>query len=172
MSQVRGTPEGRIFLAGANGHLYELQYQSYLSWFGKRCKLVNQSSSYFSFLVPSALRFLFTLSPLPSGFYFICALRPQVFIFFVPSALRFLFYLCPPPSGFYFLCPLRPQVFISSSPPPSGFYFLCPLRPQVFIFFVPSALRFYFLCPLALRPKVLFLRQICNCPGHTVSDKH
>ena len=119
MSQVRGTPEGRIFLAGANGHLYELQYQSYLSWFGKRCKLVNQSSSYFSFLVPSALRFLFTLSPLPSGFYFICALRPQVFIFFVPSALRF-----------------------------------------------------YFLCPLALRPKVLFLRQICNCPGHTVSDKH
>lgn len=57
MVQVKGTPEGRIFLAGANGHLYELQYQSYLSWFGKRCKLVNQSSSYFSFLVPSALRF-------------------------------------------------------------------------------------------------------------------
>eukprot|EP00116_Pleurobrachia_bachei_P000763 sb/3461025/ len=53
--QVRGTPEGRIFLAGANGHLYELQYQSYLSWFGKRCKLVNQSSSYFSFLVPSVI---------------------------------------------------------------------------------------------------------------------
>lgn len=40
---VEGTYDGRIFLGGRDGNLYEIVYQAESNWFGKRCKKVNHS---------------------------------------------------------------------------------------------------------------------------------
>ncbi|KAK7059035.1 hypothetical protein VNI00_001659 [Paramarasmius palmivorus] len=53
MTSVIGTPEGRIFMCGAqDGNLYELHYQENESWFGKRVQLVNHSVGGMSSLLP------------------------------------------------------------------------------------------------------------------------
>ncbi|XP_026329328.1 nuclear pore complex protein Nup154 [Hyposmocoma kahamanoa] len=55
MMSVKSTAQGRIFLGGKDGCLYEITYQAQLGWFGKHCKKVNHSTSALSFLVPSFL---------------------------------------------------------------------------------------------------------------------
>ena len=55
MSVIRGTDNGRIFLGGRDGSLYEVVYQAEDGWFSRRCKKVNHSSSALSFLIPSFL---------------------------------------------------------------------------------------------------------------------
>lgn len=54
---VQGTPEGRIFLGGKDGCLYEVVYQAEDGWFSRKCKKINHSVSMLSFLVPSFLSF-------------------------------------------------------------------------------------------------------------------
>ncbi|CAG9783700.1 unnamed protein product [Diatraea saccharalis] len=55
MMSVKSTANGRIFMGGKDGCLYEITYQAQLGWFGKHCKKVNHSTSALSFLVPSFL---------------------------------------------------------------------------------------------------------------------
>jgi nuclear pore complex protein Nup155 len=44
MTSVIGTPDGRIFMVGAqDGSLYELHYQEKEGWFEKRVQLLNHS---------------------------------------------------------------------------------------------------------------------------------
>jgi nuclear pore complex protein Nup155 len=42
---ICGTPEGRIFLGGDDGALYELDYQAEEGWFSKKCSLTKLTSS-------------------------------------------------------------------------------------------------------------------------------
>ncbi|XP_058986335.1 nuclear pore complex protein Nup154 isoform X2 [Musca domestica] len=53
---VMGTENGRIFLGGRDGCLYEIFYQAESSWFGKRCKKINHSQGIVSYIVPSFLK--------------------------------------------------------------------------------------------------------------------
>ncbi len=53
---VEGTADGRIFLGGRDGSLYEIVYQAESSWFGKRHKKVNHSQSLISYVVPGFLK--------------------------------------------------------------------------------------------------------------------
>lgn len=55
MSIISGTKDGRIFLGGKDGSLYEIVYQAEEGWFSRKCKKVNHSSSSLSFLIPSFL---------------------------------------------------------------------------------------------------------------------
>ena len=57
MLDIQGTPEGRIFLGGKDGYLYEVVYQAEDGWFSRKCKKINHSISMLSFLVPSFLSF-------------------------------------------------------------------------------------------------------------------
>lgn len=57
MMCIEGTPEGRVLLGGKDGGLYEVVYQAREGWFSKKCKLINHSSSFLSYLVPSFLSF-------------------------------------------------------------------------------------------------------------------
>ena len=57
MLDIQGTPEGRIFLGGKDGCLYEVVYQAEDGWFSRKCKKINHSTSMLSFLVPSFLSF-------------------------------------------------------------------------------------------------------------------
>ncbi|KAF5385258.1 hypothetical protein D9615_001454 [Tricholomella constricta] len=53
MISVFGTPEGRIFMFGAqDGCLYELHYQENESWFGKRIQIINHSVGGVQSLLP------------------------------------------------------------------------------------------------------------------------
>lgn len=56
ISCVEGTDDGRIFLGGRDGSLYEIQYQAESNWFGKRCKKVNHSQGLISLVVPGFLK--------------------------------------------------------------------------------------------------------------------
>lgn len=58
---VQGSDNGRIFLGGRDGCLYEIAYQAESSWFGKRCKKINHSQGIVSYIVPSFLK-VFTVS--------------------------------------------------------------------------------------------------------------
>ncbi|KAK3089178.1 hypothetical protein FSP39_001520 [Pinctada imbricata] len=60
MISIIGTPNGRIFMAGKDGCLYELAYQADDGWFSRKCRKINHSTSTFSFLVPSFLNFSFS----------------------------------------------------------------------------------------------------------------
>lgn len=60
MSGVTGTMNGRIFLCGRDGCVYEMDYQGAGNWFGKKCKKINHSASALSFLVPAFLSFSFS----------------------------------------------------------------------------------------------------------------
>lgn len=53
MTSIVGTATGRMFLGSKDGCLYEITYQAESTWFGKRCKKLNHSTSKLSFLVPS-----------------------------------------------------------------------------------------------------------------------
>jgi nuclear pore complex protein Nup155 len=57
MMCIEGTPDGRLFLGGKDGSLYEVTYQARDGWFSKRCQLINHSISHLSFLIPSFLSF-------------------------------------------------------------------------------------------------------------------
>ncbi|KAG5647653.1 hypothetical protein DXG03_009006 [Asterophora parasitica] len=53
MVSVFGTPEGRIFMFGAqDGCMYELHYQENESWFGKRIQIINHSVGGVQSLLP------------------------------------------------------------------------------------------------------------------------
>ncbi|XP_065211453.1 nuclear pore complex protein Nup155 isoform X2 [Planococcus citri] len=54
-STIVGTTNGRIFMGAKDGCLYEFLYQKEISWWGKRCRKVNHSSSTLSVLIPSFL---------------------------------------------------------------------------------------------------------------------
>ncbi|RZF37133.1 hypothetical protein LSTR_LSTR015323 [Laodelphax striatellus] len=53
ISTVVGTDNGRIFLGGKDGSVYEIMYQKEIGWSGKRFYKVNHSTSGLSLLVPS-----------------------------------------------------------------------------------------------------------------------
>ncbi|XP_051972803.1 nuclear pore complex protein Nup155 [Xyrauchen texanus] len=57
---VTSTDQGRIFMAGKDGCLYEVAYQAEAGWFSQRCRKINHSKSSLSFLVPSLLQFSFS----------------------------------------------------------------------------------------------------------------
>ncbi|XP_023215500.1 nuclear pore complex protein Nup155-like [Centruroides sculpturatus] len=60
MLTISGIHNGRIFMGGKDGCLYELAYQARDGWFSRKCQKINHSSSYLSFLVPSFLNFAFS----------------------------------------------------------------------------------------------------------------
>ncbi|GBM21727.1 Nuclear pore complex protein Nup155 [Araneus ventricosus] len=60
MCTFAGTDDGRIFLGGKDGCVYEFTYQAQDSWFGRKCRKINHSSSTLSFLVPSFLSLAFS----------------------------------------------------------------------------------------------------------------
>ncbi|KAL1505828.1 hypothetical protein ABEB36_005300 [Hypothenemus hampei] len=55
IATIASTATGRLFLGSKEGCLFEISYQAASGWFGKRCKMVNLSTSALSFLVPSFL---------------------------------------------------------------------------------------------------------------------
>ncbi|KAE8636462.1 hypothetical protein XENTR_v10003006 [Xenopus tropicalis] len=57
---ITSTDNGRIFLSGKDGCLYEVEYQAEAGWFSQRCRKINHSKSSLSFLVPSVLQFAFS----------------------------------------------------------------------------------------------------------------
>ncbi|NXH21655.1 NU155 protein, partial [Bucco capensis] len=57
---ISSTDNGRIFLAGKDGCLYEVVYQAEAGWFSQRCRKINHSKGALSFLVPSLLQFSFS----------------------------------------------------------------------------------------------------------------
>ncbi|XP_058056850.1 nuclear pore complex protein Nup154 [Anopheles bellator] len=54
---VHGTDDGRIFLGGCDGCLYEICYQAESNWFKKQCRKVNHSQGLISNLVPGIFKF-------------------------------------------------------------------------------------------------------------------
>ncbi|XP_067677422.1 nuclear pore complex protein Nup155-like isoform X1 [Haliotis asinina] len=54
---IAGADNGRIFMAGKDGCLYELAYQAEDGWFSRKCRKINHSTSKLSFLVPSIFNF-------------------------------------------------------------------------------------------------------------------
>ena len=46
MTTITSTPEGRIFLGGNDGHLYELEYRNHNSWLRGRCNKVSRPTSH------------------------------------------------------------------------------------------------------------------------------
>ncbi|XP_066473036.1 nuclear pore complex protein Nup155 isoform X2 [Tiliqua scincoides] len=57
---ITSSENGRIFLAGKDGCLYEVAYQAEAGWFSQRCRKINHSKGALSFLVPSLLQFTFS----------------------------------------------------------------------------------------------------------------
>ncbi|KAL9646182.1 hypothetical protein ABK040_008055 [Willaertia magna] len=55
--KIIGTKNGRIFMCGKDGCLYELTYDSQDSWFKSKCRKLNHSQSVVGVLVPSFLKF-------------------------------------------------------------------------------------------------------------------
>jgi nuclear pore complex protein Nup155 len=53
---IEGTADGRIFMGGRDGCLYEIAYQAESDWFGKRCKKINHSQGLMSKIVPGFLK--------------------------------------------------------------------------------------------------------------------
>ena len=58
---IQGTMNGRIFLTGRDGNLYELAYQQQDGWFTRKCRKLNHSQSPIVPYVPSFLRLWQTL---------------------------------------------------------------------------------------------------------------
>jgi nuclear pore complex protein Nup155 len=56
MVSICGTQEGRIFLAGSDGNIYELIYQAESDWFASKCKKINRTASSLSYIIPTFLR--------------------------------------------------------------------------------------------------------------------
>ncbi|KAL1918592.1 uncharacterized protein VTP21DRAFT_2614 [Calcarisporiella thermophila] len=57
MNNIVGTDNGRIFMCGGDGHLYELTYESEERWFQKRCRKINHTSSAYSYFLPTFFQF-------------------------------------------------------------------------------------------------------------------
>ncbi|KAF5299489.1 hypothetical protein FQR65_LT01071 [Abscondita terminalis] len=55
ITTIVGTGLGRIFLGSKDGSIFEISYQAETTWFGKRCKKLNHSTSTLSLLMPSFL---------------------------------------------------------------------------------------------------------------------
>ncbi|KAK4882783.1 hypothetical protein RN001_006102 [Aquatica leii] len=55
ITTIVGTQSGRIFLGSKDGSIFEISYQAESTWFGKRCKKLNHSTSTLSLLMPSFL---------------------------------------------------------------------------------------------------------------------
>ncbi|GFN98864.1 nuclear pore complex protein nup155-like [Plakobranchus ocellatus] len=60
ITSIAGADNGRVFMAGKDGCLYELVYQAEDGWFSRKCRKVNHSTSSLSFLIPSFLNFSFS----------------------------------------------------------------------------------------------------------------
>ncbi|ELU06399.1 hypothetical protein CAPTEDRAFT_198384 [Capitella teleta] len=56
---IQGAENGRIFMAGKDGCLYELAYQAEDGWFSRKCRKINHSRSSLAFITPSFLNFSF-----------------------------------------------------------------------------------------------------------------
>lgn len=56
MVSVCGTKDGRIFLAGSDGNIYELVYQEEADWFNPKSKKINRTASSLSYIIPTFLR--------------------------------------------------------------------------------------------------------------------
>lgn len=56
ITTVQGTDDGRVFLGGRDGCLYEIFYQAESNWFGKRCKKINLSQGLMSLIVPGFIK--------------------------------------------------------------------------------------------------------------------
>ncbi|KAK6639409.1 hypothetical protein RUM43_007682 [Polyplax serrata] len=50
---ISSSDNGRLFLGGRDGSLFEIEYKAERNWFGKRFSKKNHSSRYLSYLVPS-----------------------------------------------------------------------------------------------------------------------
>jgi nuclear pore complex protein Nup155 len=57
MLNIIGTSNGRIFMSGKDGNLYEFVYQAYDRWFRKRCRKANHTQHSLTLLLPSFLKF-------------------------------------------------------------------------------------------------------------------
>jgi len=57
MLKIVGTQNGRIFMCGKDGCLYELTYEPEEGWFKSKCRKLNHSQSFVGVLVPSFLKF-------------------------------------------------------------------------------------------------------------------
>ncbi|KAJ3057345.1 hypothetical protein HK097_008439 [Rhizophlyctis rosea] len=53
MVQIEGTEEGRIFMVGHNGQLYELAYQSEDGFFSRKIRKLNHSATAMSVFIPT-----------------------------------------------------------------------------------------------------------------------
>jgi len=56
MVSTVGTDDGRIFCGGADGHVYELEYEAEEGWFTRRCRKVNRTGSVLARLAPTFLK--------------------------------------------------------------------------------------------------------------------
>lgn len=72
LNVIQGTDDGRIFMGGRDGCLYEIDYHSESSWFGKRCKKINHSQGLVSYIVPSFLK-VFSVSQHQNLFQYLYA---------------------------------------------------------------------------------------------------
>ncbi|TPX65334.1 hypothetical protein SpCBS45565_g05248 [Spizellomyces sp. 'palustris'] len=57
MTDIVGTDQGRIFMRGGDGHLYELQYQAKEGWFTPKMRMVNHTATALSLFAPTFLNF-------------------------------------------------------------------------------------------------------------------
>lgn len=57
MLKICGTENGRIFLCGQDGCLYELTYEAEEGWFRKKCRKLNHTQSIIGLLVPNFMKF-------------------------------------------------------------------------------------------------------------------
>lgn len=57
LSVLAGTEDGRIFLGGNDGCIYEIVYQAEEGWFSRKCRKINHSYSVLSYVTPSFLNF-------------------------------------------------------------------------------------------------------------------
>ncbi|TPX34337.1 hypothetical protein SmJEL517_g02942 [Synchytrium microbalum] len=56
ITNINGTSEGRLFLCGANGHVYELVYQAVEGLLSRKCWKIDRSSSFASYFMPTFLQ--------------------------------------------------------------------------------------------------------------------
>ncbi|KAJ2869104.1 hypothetical protein GGH93_006264 [Coemansia aciculifera] len=55
MTSICGTSDGRVFMSGNDGSLYEFAYQSEDGWLTKKAKKINLTSTFTSYFVPTFL---------------------------------------------------------------------------------------------------------------------
>lgn len=64
ITKIVGTPSGRIFMAGKDGGLYELEYEVHPGWFRKKFRKVKRNKRFLQNLVPSFLKVFRDDSPI------------------------------------------------------------------------------------------------------------